>query len=53
MHSKTKEIDKKHKIRDLGEAETFLGMEIKRDRKNRTLKIAQSKYIINMAKSSV
>ena len=36
------------KIRDLGEAETFLGMEIVRDRKKRTLKIKQSKYIENM-----
>ena len=48
-----KEIQKKYKIRDLGEAETFLGMEIIRNRKKRTLKIAQSKYIINMAKNSV
>ena len=39
---------KKYKIRDLGEAETFLGMEIVRDRKKRTLKIKQSKYIENM-----
>ena len=41
-------ISKKYKIRDLGEAETFVEMEIKRDRKNRTLKIKQSKYIQNM-----
>ena len=41
-------ISKKYKIRDLGEAETFLGMEIKRDRKNITLKIKQTKYIKNM-----
>jgi len=41
-------INKKYKIRDLGEAETFLGMEIVRDRKKRTLKIKQSKYIENM-----
>ena len=43
-------ISQKYKIRDLGEAETFLGMEIVRNRKNRTLKIKQTKYIENMAK---
>ena len=43
-------LSKKYKIRDLGEAETFLGMEIVRNRKNRTLKIKQTKYIENMAK---
>ena len=32
-------ISQKYKIRDLGEAETFLGMEIVRNRKNRTLEI--------------
>ena len=43
-------ISKKYKIRDLGEAETFLGMQIVRDRKKRTLTINQTKYIENMAK---
>ena len=42
-------ISKKFKIRDLGEAHTFLGMEITRNRKDRILKIGQSTYIKNMA----
>ena len=42
-------IGQKYKIRDLGEAETFLGMEIVRNRNKRTLKIKQTKYIENMA----
>ena len=50
IHEFMSKVEKKFKIRDLGEAENFLGMEIKRDRINRTLKISQSKYIINMAK---
>ena len=43
-------IAKTYKIRNisLGEAETFLGMEIMRDQKRRTLKIKQTKYIESM-----
>ena len=43
-------IKKEYKIRDLGEAENFLGMEITRNRDKRTIKISQNKYITNMAK---
>ena len=42
-------VNKKFKIRDLGEAKSFLGMEITRNRENRTLKISQTKYIEKMA----
>ena len=45
-----KNIKKEYKIRDLGEAENFLGMEITRDRAKRTIKISQNKYITNMTK---
>ena len=41
---------KKYKIRNLGEAQTFLGIQIVRDRKKRTLTINQTKYIESMAK---
>ena len=40
---------KTYKIRDLGEANTFLGMEITRNRAKRTLKISQTTYISKMA----
>ena len=43
-------ISQKYKIRDLGEAQTFLGMEIVRNRQKKTLQIKQTKYIENMAK---
>ena len=42
-------IGKTYKIRDLGEANTFLGMEITRNRAKRTLKISQTTYISKMA----
>ena len=40
IHEFMSKVEKKFKIRDLGEAENFLGMETKRDRKNRTLQIS-------------
>jgi hypothetical protein len=35
----------KYKMKDLGEAKTFLGMEIERDRQAKTIKLHQAKYI--------
>jgi hypothetical protein len=42
-------LQKRFTVRDMGEAKTFLGMEIERDRKKRTLTIKQSTYIKNIA----
>ena len=40
-----KEIGKRYQIQDLGELKWMLGMEFKRDRKNRTIEINQSSYV--------
>src|SRR5579871_329988 len=37
-------------MRDLGEISSYLGIEIKRDRKNRTVSLSQSKYIEDILK---
>ena len=41
-------LESKFTVRDLGEAKVFLGMEIERNRKNRTIKISQRTYIENI-----
>src|SRR5579871_1575270 len=37
-------------MRDLGEISSYLGIEIKRDRKNRTVSLSQLKYIEDILK---
>ncbi len=41
------EIGKHFKLRDLGETNLLLGIEITRDRKNRKLYLSQSQYVVN------
>ena len=43
-------LSKLIKVTDLGEASYFLGMEITRDRVNKTLKLTQNKYVQNILK---
>jgi hypothetical protein len=42
------EVGKKFKVNDLGPVHYIIGLEIKRDRKNRTLTMSQTKYIKDM-----
>ena len=41
-------LESKFTVRDLGEAKVFLGMEVNRNRKNKTIKISQTTYIKNI-----
>jgi hypothetical protein len=42
------ELSKRFKLRDLGETNRLLGMEISRDRPNRRLYISQHQYTVNI-----
>jgi len=44
------DFTKIYEIRDYGEPESFLGMEVTRDRVKRTIKLTQTQYIEQMAK---
>jgi len=45
------EFSKLHKTKDLGEIEKILGIEIKRNRKNRTIELSQGSYIRKMLRT--
>ena len=47
---KEEDLLKKYEIRDYGEPRSFLGMEITRDRKRKTIKLTQHAYIQQLAK---
>jgi hypothetical protein len=43
-------LERKFKMTDLGEATFFLGMEIKRDREHRTMQLSQRRYVNDILK---
>ena len=48
IHQTVQDLQKHFKLRDLGPSSYLLGIEITRDRPNRSLSLSQRQYIINM-----